>query len=88
MDRKNVKEILNIQTVKEADFAGHNWIFQAISYGILMFLLMAVIIPLCNKDSLTFSHLIKQFFIWMMGGVFYALFMKLFLRYFGNKKKE
>jgi hypothetical protein len=56
----------------------NHWIVQGLFHGIIMFLGIAVLIPLICGDKLTSIGLAKNLGFWLIAGFVYALLLKLY----------
>lgn len=56
----------------------NHWIVQGLFHGIIMFLGIAVLIPLVCGDKLTSIGLAKNLGFWLIAGFVYALLLKLY----------
>ena len=61
-------------------FDKKHWIFTGLSFGILMFVLMAVVMPIIQSRTITIKGLGIQFVTWMIGGLVFGFTMKLYVQ--------
>jgi hypothetical protein len=75
----------NIEPTKVSNsFDSKSWIRTGLAFGILMFLLMSVFYLLFGTIDFTIDNLIKDFVIWMFGGLVFGFAMKLVM----NKRPD
>lgn len=68
---------LNKQEVEERI---KRWKLEGLIFGVIMFLLIDIIIPLFSEEGIReFSYLLKSLPIWLIGGLGYGFYMKWFL---------
>lgn len=63
---------------KDNAFTGKRWITTGLSWGFIMFLFMAVALPLYDKEAITLTTLGINGIIWALGGLLFGYTMKLF----------
>ncbi len=59
-------------------YAGAGWIRQGLYFGIFMYLVMDLILPLIEGEKITLNRLLLGMIVWILGGLFYGYLMKLF----------
>jgi uncharacterized membrane protein (DUF441 family) len=50
-------------------------ILRGLSWGLFMFLAMAILLPLAKGDQLTIAGLLKEFVIWLFLGLAYGFIL-------------
>jgi len=74
--------------IKEEDIKGRGWLYHGMGWGIVMFLLMAIVVPYLQGGSLECNRLVRQCIIWMIGGLLVGLMTKYIFLIFGDKKTD
>jgi len=67
------------------DFEGKNWIYQGLGFGILMFFIMVILLPILDEDTLYSNSKyskVKLFLFYIIGGLIYGISLKYILRFF------
>jgi len=59
------------------------WVKEGLGWGVLMYMIMTIIYPLCIGQEITLKHLLIGAIMWPIGGLAYGYSMKLFR---GNEK--
>lgn len=77
-------EHLDLESVPNP-FEGKGWIKEGIAWGFFMYLVMTFIFPLIIDESISWEKSLLSIPIWLIGGLAYGYFMKL---YMGSKGKE
>ena len=66
------------------DFEGKNWIYQGLGFGILMFIIVVILLPILHEDTLYSNSkysIVKLFLFYIIGGLIYGITMKHVLRF-------
>lgn len=66
-------------------YEGKKWIKTGLSWGLIMFLLISIGLPLLLNEGITLTAILIGAVLWTIGGLGFGYFMK---RYFGKKGKH
>lgn len=62
-----------------------NWIPNSLSWGLWMFLLIGILVPLAERQPLKPKELLVEIIWWILGGFLYGYFLKL---WYGRQKRK
>ena len=58
-------------------FAGYGWVSQGLAWGLVMYILMAIMFPIFIGDGLTLKHALISIPLWGIGGLAFGYTLKL-----------
>jgi hypothetical protein len=70
----------------ENPFFGRKWMINGISWGLFMYLIMAILVPLAEGSSITLSKTSLELLFWTIGGLWYGYIVKLITNDSGTKQ--
>ena len=78
-------EKISVETIPNS-FDSQNWIQTGLTWGLIMFLLVSLLIPYLNGQEITAKTISIGLIIWIIGGLAFTYSLKLFLNKTGTKK--
>ena len=66
--------------LKKVDIDDRGWLYQGVGWGFFMFVVIGIILPVTEGDTLTFSNLGMSLIIFLVGGLCYGFGVKLLLK--------
>jgi len=88
VQKKSINMKLRNLLITEDNIKGNGWLYHGIGWGVFMFFLMAIVVPYLQEGSIECNRLVKQFIIWMMGGLLVGIITKYIFLIFGDKKTD
>jgi hypothetical protein len=73
-------EDIDVESISNP-FDQKSWMIEGLRWGALMFLIMSIVFPYFDGESITWKTLLLGLIIWTIGGLGFGYSMKLFMNW-------